>query len=70
MSPSSTKLKQFLSEISDVQARYQYRLEAQLNVTVKGIVPQLVAVEVIPPKKEIIKKIKKESHGRPKPSTI
>lgn len=70
MSPSSTKLKQFLAEISDVQAKYQYAIEAQISYTSKGIIPQLTVVEVIPPKKEIIKKIKKESHGRPKPSTI
>lgn len=70
MSPSSTKLKQFLAEISDVQAKYQYAIEAQISYTAKGIVPQLTVVEVIPPKKEIIKNIKKESHGRPKSSTI
>ena len=49
--PQSPKTQQYLDEINEVSARYQYSLVPTLKITNDGIIPVLNVIEVIPPKK-------------------
>jgi len=48
----SKKLQQFLDEINEVCARYQYTLQAKLGYTTAGVLPSIIIVDVPPSKKK------------------
>ena len=56
----SKKVQQFLNEINDLSKHYQYRLEARIECTPRGIIPTLTVVEALPEKKTPRKKTAKK----------
>lgn len=48
----NAKLEQFKEEITALEAKYQYQMQAIIIYTQGGILPRLSVVDVIPPKEE------------------
>lgn len=72
------KAQQFTQELQALLNKYQYLLDAEIQVTTKGVLPIIVIKDVLPPKgdaaaKEVkptpeqlaeAKKIYNETHGK------
>lgn len=47
------KAQQFTAELNSLLAKYQYLLEAEIQITTKGVTPLLVLKDVLPPKGDV-----------------
>ena len=50
--PDSPKVKEFLKEINEILARFQFKLVPIIKTTEAGILPYIYLADVVPPKKE------------------
>ena len=42
----------FISEIEELENKYNYKLKATLNATQEGIFPTILAIDTLPPQEE------------------